>query len=213
MVLGATWCPLNKRVEIFQRIKEIKQKHGLASDFEIKWNKVSSSKTEFYLDIVNYFFDDDDLHFRGLIVPNKTTLDHTAFNQDHDSFYYKMYFDMLKVILDPNSAYNIYIDRKDTRSKQKVQKLEDVLRSSQYDFSKQIVKKVQQVVSNEVAAIQLTDLLTGALSYLHRGLTTSSAKLEIINKIRDRSGYSLIRSTLYLEMKFNLFIWRSRANR
>ncbi|MCL4481865.1 MAG: DUF3800 domain-containing protein, partial [Bacteroidetes bacterium] len=98
---------------------EIKIKHGFKPDFEIKWNKVSKAKTDFYIELINYFFDDDDIHFRALVVPDKKALNHEAFNQDHDTFYYKMYFDLLKVILSPDCAYNIYIDIKDTRSQEK----------------------------------------------------------------------------------------------
>lgn len=78
MVLGGVWCPESKRQEISQRIREIKVKHGLGKDFEIKWTKVSKSKLDFYMDIIDYFFDDDDFHFRGLIVPDKTKLNHDA---------------------------------------------------------------------------------------------------------------------------------------
>jgi len=210
MVLGAIWCPHEKRKEVFSRLREIKTAHGLSEKFEIKWNKVSPAKTAFYLNIINYFFDDDDLHYRALVVPNKKELDHRSFNQDHDTFYYKMYFDLLKVILSPSFSYNIYIDIKDTRSQKKVDKLQDVLRNNQYDFEKRIIKKIQQVNSQEIEILQLTDLLTGAISYLHRGLDGSNAKLKLIEKIKARSGYSLMQSTLFKEDKFNLFIWRSR---
>jgi len=44
MLLGAIWCPDEKRTEIATRIWEIKQKHGLAADFEIKWTKVSQRR-------------------------------------------------------------------------------------------------------------------------------------------------------------------------
>ena len=98
MVLGAVWCPLEKRAEIAGRLREIKQKHGLSADFEVKWTKVGPSKLGFYLDLVDYFFDDDDLHFRGLVIPDKSLLDHGAFGQSHDDWYYKMYFTMLKTI-------------------------------------------------------------------------------------------------------------------
>ena len=40
MVLGAVWCPLDKRHEIVCRLREIKQKHGLAPDFEVKWTPI-----------------------------------------------------------------------------------------------------------------------------------------------------------------------------
>ena len=218
MALGAVYCPSSKKSEIFQRIKDIKAKHNLIprkkrrendnrAYYEIKWNKISKRKIGFYKELVDFFFDDDDLHFRVLIVPDKSKLDYTSFGHTHDTFYYKMYFNMLKSILNPEKRHNIFIDIKDTRSREKVHKLEEVLRSDKYDYSKQIIKKIQQVRSHEVELIQLADLFTGALSYLHRGLTTSKAKLELIEHIRNRSRYSLVKSTLIRERKFNIFIW------
>jgi hypothetical protein len=214
MVFGALWCPISKRHEAFKRIREIKVEHGLKPNFEIKWNKVSPAKVDFYHHLIDYFFDDDDLNFRALIVPDKTVLDHDSFNQDHDTFYYKMYFDLLKVILSPDCAYNIYIDIKDTRSQQKVEELHNVLRNSHYDYHDQIIKKIQQVHSHEVELLQITDLLTGAIGYLHRGLQENSAKVKLIERIRERSGYSLQKSTLYKEDKVNIFVWKhtNKAN-
>ncbi|MGF2412238.1 DUF3800 domain-containing protein [Ferruginibacter sp.] len=211
MVLGAVWCPMNKRQEIFERIREIKETHKLSKTFEIKWHKVSKSKEDFYLDLISYFFDDDDLHFRALIVPDKNALDHKAFNQDHDTFYYKMYFDLLKVILSPQCAYNIYIDIKDSKSQEKVIHLQQVLRNDQYDYHNQIIRKVQQVHSHEVELLQITDLLVGAIGYLHRGLSKNEGKMRLIERIRSRSGYSLLKSTLYKEDKMNIFIWKPRT--
>lgn len=211
MALGAVWCPISKRHEAFKRIREIKVENGFNPDFEIKWNKVSPAKADFYLKLIDYFFDDTDLHFRALVVPDKTELDHNAFNQDHDTFYYKMYFDLLKVILTPDCAYNIYIDIKDTRSQNKVDDLKRVLRNNHYDYHNQIIKKVQQVHSHEVELLQITDLLVGAIGYLHRGLNENLAKVRLIERIKERSGYSLLRSTLYKEDKMNVFIWKPRV--
>jgi hypothetical protein len=210
MVLGSIWVSKDQSSAINTRIREIKIKHSLKSDFEIKWHKVGDKKISFYEDLIDYFFDDDHLHYRALVIPDKSKLNHSLHNQTHDDFYYKMYFDLLKVILDPECAYNIYLDIKDTRSQQKVLKLQDVLRNSHYDFSKQIIKKIQQVHSHEIEILQITDLLTGALSYLHRGLNTSSAKLKLIERIKERSKYSLMHSTLYRESKMNIFIWKAR---
>lgn len=207
MVLGAIWCPLGKTREIAVRIREIKARHGLAPDFEIKWTKVSPAQLRFYLDVMDYFFDDDDLHFRALIVPDKSTLDHKAFGQTHDDWYYKMYFDMLKILLRPDARYRIYLDIKDTRGATKVARLHDVLCNNMYDFSRQIIERVQTVRSHEVEMIQLADLLIGTVSYVNRGLSTSSAKLALVERMRQRSGYDLTRTTLYLESKVNLFRW------
>ena len=209
MVLGAMWCPKEKKEEIFTRIREIKVEHGLAKDFEIKWNKVSISKVDFYQNLIDYFFDDDDIYFRVLVIPDKTLLEHNLFSQTHDEFYYKMYFDLLKVILSPDDLYNIYIDIKDTRGASKVNKLSEVLRNSRYDYEAKIIKKVQQVASHEVELLQLADLFIGAVGYVNRGLSTSEAKLKLIRRIQSRSGYSLMQTTLLRETKTNIFIWKS----
>ena len=218
MVIGAVYCPIEKKEEIFERLYSFKVKHNLIPKnkkndkdnrpyYELKWNKVSKSKIEYYKDVINYFFDDDDLQFRVLVVSNKTDIDYKKFNHTHDTFYYKMYFGMLKAILNPENSHHIYIDIKDTKSKEKVHKLEQVLRNDKYDYSKEIIKKVQQVRSHEVEILQLADLLVGATAYVNRGLANSKAKNELINLIKHRSKYSLTKSTLLKERKFNVFIW------
>lgn len=218
MVIGAVYCPIEKKEEIFERLYSFKLKHNLIPKnkkndkdnrpyYELKWNKVSKSKIEYYKDVINYFFDDDDLQFRVLVVSNKSEIDYEKFNHTHDTFYYKMYFGMLKAILNPENSHHIYIDIKDTKSKEKVHKLEQVLRNDKYDYSKEIIKKVQQVRSHEVEILQLADLLVGATAYVNRGLANSKAKNELINLIKHRSKYSLTKSTLLKERKFNVFIW------
>lgn len=209
MVLGAVWCPRDKARDISVRIREIKSEHGLPGSFEVKWVKVSPGKVQFYLDMVNHFFEEDDLHFRALIVPDKSLLRHDDFKQTHDEWYYKMYFDMLKIILRPDARYRIYIDIKDTRGGEKVAKLEDVLRNNMYDFSRDILQGVQIVRSEEIQIMQLADLLIGSVSYANRGLTSSSAKLALVGRIKERSSYSLLRTTLFREDKINLFIWHA----
>jgi len=210
MVLGAVWCPLEKTREISARIREIKTEHGLKPDFEIKWTKVSPARLHFYTEVVNYFFDNGDLHFRALIVPDKSKLQHAAHHQTHDDWYYKMYFDMLKVIISPNDHYRIYLDIKDTRSAVKISRLHDVLSNNMYDFDRTIIERVQTVRSHEIEALQLADLLIGAVAYVNQGLESSQAKMALAERMRERSGYGLTRTTLLRENKVNLFRWHAR---
>ena len=207
MVLGAIWCAEGKKREILDRIKEIKLRHEMPSTFEFKWTKVGPSKLRMYLDLIDYFFDDDDLHFRCLVIPDKSKIDHARFSQRHDDWYYKMYFNMLKVILKPTAAYRIYLDIKDTRSKPKAKKLHDVLCHNAYDFSKNVIQNVQHVRSHEVALGQLADILIGSMSYRFRNKQDSAAKRYLVDRIAKRSGYSLDKNTLYKEEKFNILIW------
>lgn len=212
MLLGAIWCPYILKNMVFREIREIKKKHGLSPRCELKWNAVSPSKIAYYQDVLRYFFENPDLHFRVLIVPDKSILRHEDFAQTHDQFYYKMYFDLLKVIISPQHAYNIYLDIKDTHGAKKIEKLHHALSSNQYDFNHQIVQSIQQVNSHDVELVELADFLTGAVSYAYRELSTSEAKVSLVKAIKQYTGYSLKKSTLYREDKFNIFIWKGRVN-
>jgi hypothetical protein len=209
MVLGTVWCLKDKAREIAVRLREIKVAHGLSPHFEIKWTKVSPAKIDFYTDVVDYFFDDDDLHFRAWIA-HKVELRHEDFGQTHDDWYYKMMFGLLEPLLTPEARFRVYLDKKDTRSAGKVAKMHDVLCNNLYDFNRAIVEHVQVVESHAVEQLQVADLLLGAVGYISRGLNSSSAKNALISRIKKRSCYSLIRPTLLRESKFNLFIWRGQ---
>lgn len=211
MVLGAVWCPVDKSREIAVRLREIKAAHGLPVDFEVKWSKVSPAKLSFYRDYLDYFFDDDDLHFRGWVA-DKSGLRHEAFGQSHDDWYYKMLFGLLEPVIRPDARYRIYLDKKDTRSARKIEKLHDVLCNNLYDFDRKIVERLQVVESHAVEGLQLADLLLGSVSYINRGLSGNAGKDALIARIRERTGYSLTRPTLLRESKFNLFLWRGRVN-
>lgn len=211
MVLGAIWCPKSKVKEINKRIAEIKARNSVTANSELKWTKVSPVKEQLYLDIVDYFFDDDDLHFRCLVVPDKSILEHEKFNQTHDEWYYKMYFNMLKVVFQPKDCYEVYIDIKDTNSNKKSKKLHEVCCNSVYDFSGRIIKKIQPIRSHEVQLMQMVDILIGAVAYQNRifpeGFIKSKPKQNIISRIKEKSGYQLTKTTLYREEKVNIFIW------
>ena len=212
MVLGGVLCPLAKRRRITDDLRIIKARHNIPLDFEIKWVKVSPAKLTFYKEVVRYFFTNPDLNFRALIVPDKKSLDHERFNQTHDDWYYKMYFEMLKAVLNPTQyTYNIYIDYKDTNGPEKVKMLHKVLSYNNYDFSMETIKKIQLVRSDELELLPLADLLIGTICYANRGLKISPAKVALVEEVRRLSNLSLTRTTMLGERKFNLFKWE--ANR
>ncbi len=206
MVLGATWCKSSVVSDISERIKELKKRHGLPTNVEIKWTKLSPSKRALYLDLIDYFFDDDDLHFRGVLIPDKAVLARNP-AQSHDHWYYQMCFRMIEPIIDPTHRYRIYLDIKDSRSEQKRRALEEVLRLSRQDPHGRIIEHVQQIRSHESAVMQLTDILAGAISHHNRGLIANPAKREVIQRIQRRSGWTLSTSTWLREPKISLLRW------
>jgi hypothetical protein len=101
------------------------------------------------------------------------------------------------------------LDIKDTRGAQKAAKLHEVLCNDRYDFSRQVIERLQLVHSHEIEQLQLADLLIGAIGYLNRGLHENTAKLALIERMQHRSGYDLTRSTLLREEKMNIFRWHA----
>ncbi|MBF6990942.1 DUF3800 domain-containing protein [Cupriavidus sp. IK-TO18] len=208
MVLGVLSCPDDRRKVVGRRIKALKAKHGISPSVEVKWGSVSPKKLQLYLDLVDLFFDSTELSFRAIVVPDKKQLNHAGFNQTHDEFYYKMWYQTLVPLLSRTRQFQIYLDKKDTRSEGRARKLCEVLCNSQLDFTGEIISRVQHVHSHEVPLFQLADLLIGAVSYVNRGLSTSDAKLEVIKRIRERSALTLKQTTLLREEKLNLLVWR-----
>jgi len=211
MVLGALWCPADHRKALARKVKALKAEHGLASGFEIKWVKVSPGKQPFYQALLELFFDEPLLHFRGLVVPNKTALNHGRFKQSHDEFYYKQWYTLLNRLIDPEKRYRIFLDTKDTQGRKKVAKLHEVLSNANYDFDRSIIESIELVQSHDVLLLQLADVLIGALSYSHRDLHDSSAKQALVAYLRHRSGLSLVQSSLWKAEKFNLLIWEAQS--
>jgi hypothetical protein len=214
MLLGALWVPQHQVERLNKELQDIKEQFKARG--EIKWAKVSSSRLNFFKKIVEWFFSNDDLHFRGFVVSNKKLLNHSIFNQNsHDDFYYKMYFSLLNKILSPENAYNVYFDIKDTRSRFKLQKLRDILSNDKYDFTGQMINQMQHVHSENTPLLQITDLLLGAINYKHTGLRTSEAKLAVLQLIEQylkqkKILTDLTASTPLRQNKFNLFVWTPR---
>lgn len=215
MVLGAMWCPQALRKEIYDDIRRIKIAHGLDSRFEIKWTKVSASKARFYLDLINYFFNKNQLSYRCVVATGKKQLNHELFNKgDYGLWYYKMYFCLLDPLISPDNEYRIFIDIKDTKGGPKVAKLKEVLCNNIYDFNQEVITDIRQINSKESDILQLADLLNGAMTYYHRGLYLNGinkGKKNIIDSLFGKHNVNISRTTSRYEPKFNIFIWKPRG--
>ncbi len=211
MVLGGIACSEDDKQSVFEHIKNLKKEHGLKHFSEAKWTKVSHAKIDAYEALINYFFDNEALSFRAVII-DKGCLDHQRFDHSHDQFYYKMYWQMLEWFIDPKNCYHLYLDIKDTQGYLKVKKLHEVLCNSHHDFDRNVIEKIQEIRSHESSVMQLTDLLVGAISFANRYPSggKSAAKQKIVDLIKNRSGLSLLQSTSLGARKFNLFQWEGK---
>lgn len=215
MVLGAISCLREEKQQIFDDIRNIKKKYNVSTWNEIKWTKVSLSKIDMYKELIDYFFDNESLSFRALIAKNKSQLDHKKYNNgDYNIWYYKMYFTLLNPLIEYDSYYNIFIDIKDTNGGPRVRQLRKVLCNNIYDLKEEVIKGIYQINSKESEILQLTDLLIGCLSYVHRGLykgNKSNGKEILINYLIEKSNIDLYKKTSKHEAKFNLFIWNPKG--
>ncbi len=215
MAIGAIWCPQERVRELTEQLRAVKMRHGLGKLFELKWIKVSAHKSALYLDLLDVFFACEDLHFRGAVVPDKQAFfayhKEDSLGGEHDEAYYRLYFDMLKVVFEPRARYNIYLDAKDTRGRWKLGGLrETLLQNDFYEVPEQLLGNVQEIRSHESDLLQLADLILGALTFVNRGfdqVASNAGKRAFVEHLRHKSGYSLQKSTLHGETKLNLWVW------
>lgn len=196
MILSYISTPYPQLKAHNQRIREIKMKHFYKG--EMKWSSISKSQYPFYNEIIEYFFMNN-IQFRAIVI-DKSQMNHEARNQDHNTFYDKMYYQLLNKKIYPENTYNIYIDIKDTNSYIKARSLKKYLERDYYN-----IRNLQVIRSYESELMQLTDVLMGAINYKLRGLNKVTAKNNIIEKIERACRKPLDQPTYMGEPKFNLF--------
>src|SRR5699024_2148771 len=180
-----------------EKIRQLKDKHNFYE--EIKWSNISHSQYHFYTELIYYFFATD-LKYRDIVIDNEQ-VDNDRFDQNYQTFYYKMYYQLLNHKMDMQYAYNIYLDIKDTLSALKVRKLRDILK---LEYS--AIRNLQNIHSHESLLMQLTDVIMGAIAYeLNFDDKQVIAKQKLIKKIQDHSSFPLTGSTPKSSDKFNLF--------
>jgi len=200
VAIGGLWYPEEYRPILKRRLREIKGQYTVGG--EIKWQKVSPRYLSCYKEVLDYFFQTEQLRFRCIIVET-AKVDHIRFNNaDGELGFYKFYYQMLnKWILDFN-AYTIFTDLKVNRNGNRLKDLKRVLERS--NLTSQI-KDVQGLPSEQVAGIQLADLLTGMVNAKFNAKNTSAAKLELIRYTEEKYLGRSIAPTYKWEEKLNIF--------
>ena len=220
MVLGTVSCPGNRKKDVYKDIRGIKQKHGFKDSFEIKWIKVSDAKIDFYIELIQYFINNDDLWFRSIVSNRKTMTNITPYGNTYDDVYNKLYHYTFLPILNniakeynDDVNFNIYVDIKDTLGGKRLELLKSSLTSQRFYQNNIYIKKMAQINSKKSEILQLADLLIGAVSYYNRYLSTnhktgkdqySEAKIRIIEELLE-ARYCLEGGSRYSENKFNVF--------
>ncbi|WP_239728018.1 MULTISPECIES: DUF3800 domain-containing protein [unclassified Mammaliicoccus] len=206
MILGALTVPEFAKESVYEHIKLLKKDMNISKHREIKWTKVSMGEIDYYKRLIDFFFDNELLTFRAVVLPDKSLLNHDAFERTHDDFYYIMYYYLIRKYMNTKESISVYIDIKDTQSSEKVRKLHQILGYYGRKNNSKEIKKIQHIRSHENSILQLADLLIGAVGYKNRGLKTSKGKLELVNYIERKFQTSLSRTSQFSEEKLNIFI-------
>lgn len=218
MCIGYTKLASHNYEDYKDGIKRIKLKHK--SPTEIKWNRLSLSRLDLYKELIDFFFENE-IQFRAILVKNKDELNHEKYNKgDHNSFYYTLVFLLLKNpwVNHNNAEHHVILDIKDTRGKQRLNKLETRL-SQEYRRRYNLTSPFrffQHIRSDENEFLQLADMFIGAITFkarkLHKLTSSSPVKIAIVKYLEIKSGYVLHDGTNPLEDKFNIFDFQIQSN-
>lgn len=204
MCIGYIKVPEMAYVQLREKFVTLKKEYQ--TPVEIKWNKFSNSRLPLYKALTDFFFENP-LEFRCVLVKYKDRLNHKDFNRgSHDNFYYKLIYYLLRPN-PPGVNYRVFLDIKDTRGKEKLNKIHEVFENYHHGDSPFI--HFQHIRSHDNVFIQLADFFIGAITYKTRTKSDEKLKhagrLEYINYLEEKSGFTLDEGTAPWETKFNIF--------
>ena len=202
LLIGGLKLLAKHRESIKESIKNLRKKYNIYS--EIKWNKVSRNKIEFYKELIDIFFlFKDNLRFRCIAVEAKKMDVEHFHDNDAELGFYKFYYQLLNHwILDYNN-YKIFTDLKTNREKNRLNILNSILNNTHL-FS--YISSIQALPSHQVVLLQLTDLLLGlAGARLNNSCDKNSSKMELL-KYFEKKLKQKIKATPKDELKYNVFV-------
>lgn len=209
IVLGGIWVNKEYREEIKKSIKSLQIKHNVYG--EMKWKNVSDSKIDFYNEIIELFFklDSNKISFRSIVI-DSTKLNIQKYHENsHELGFYKFYYQLLQHWIEKENQYNIFLDFRKDKSKNRVYEMKNIINNS---LKNEVVKNIQFINSKESILIQLEDIIMGAVGYKYNyGYDgKSKAKNQLIETIEK---YNVIKETEREESKFNIFKIKLRGGK
>ena len=208
MCVGYIKINLAKREELSEKIKQLKIKHHTPT--ELKWNTVSHSRMLFYKELIDFFFENE-ITFRALLIKRKELINNSQYNDsNHNIFYYKSMFYLLRTNTAHNEQSRVFFDIKDYWGKERLITLSKVL-GRVYGADRFL--SFQDIRSHENQLIQLCDFFIGAIVYKARNdiQKNSKVKISIVEYIESKLGYNIDEGTPPWETKFDVFDFQLKS--
>lgn len=199
-VIGSLWLESQRRDTFKQAIHDLRNLHRVGGEF--KWQKVSPSREQFYISLVDWFINQGlDLRFRCVLIQHNQ-VDWALHEGDKELGFYKFYYQMLHHWVGDFNRYAIFCDFKSNRLRSRLETLRQCLDRANLTSE---IAQVQAVRSEESVLIQLADVLTGAVSSkMNATLVPGSTKAALVTHLESRMGMS-IQATGSDVQKFNVF--------
>ena len=210
LLMGLLSAPAELARDFNRELSNLWKTHGLPQHFEAKWTKVSNGKIDFYRALIEWFFAQEPLAFRATVLPDKQTLYAALPEDSRDHLYYRLYYQLLRSAVEPENRYRAFLDLKDTRGREKISQLKEILTADADDAS--AIQSLQHIHSHEVRLAQLNDLLLGAVGFARRPRTESDspAKLALVKLIGEKAGFPLAEDSPPGSQKLILSTWHDK---
>lgn len=203
-VIGGLWIQREFRDAISKDLSALKKKAGVGA--ELKWSRVSLKKLVAYKEISDYFWNNQHINYRAIIV-DQISVDYSKFHDgDKELGFYKFYYEMLEKWLHTDNDYNILLDFKNNSDLKRLPKLYSVLRN--FGQPRAIsISNLTSIDSSQSNIAQLCDILTGAVAADANGTEVGTPKADMIRHLVQSRNVSPLsapsRSPAF--SKFNIF--------
>ena len=199
--IGGIVIDRKNRVEIKNKINELKGKYDINTKTELKWNRVTKNYLDLYKKMIDIYIDYD-ISFRAICI-DSSKINLKYHNDNAELGFYKLYYQLLNNWLSPKLKYTIYTDIKTYSDPNVLNDLKRCLNNKEHPNS---VERIYAIDSHESVFLQLEDILMGATSYkMNFGNNgNSEIKLELISYLESKLGHEL-KPTDRNATKFNLF--------
>lgn len=193
LVLGCLVADAKRVHTVKKALEDVRSAHNTFG--EVKWQKVSRSKLDFYKAYVDVFFDmaaTDVLHFHTLVLQCNTIDDDQFNNGDSDIGFNKLIYQLLlhRCGRRYEGPRHVFLDRRPSPTPpDSIRPILNASMSKNGDDSEPF-KRLTFVDSRESFLIQLVDVLIGAIGYRKNGKHNiqgaSPNKIELANYIARR---------------------------
>ena len=199
--IGGIMLKTEDREKLKLNIKELKEKYSVYG--ELKWGNVSENKLDFYLELVDMFFNFNEIYFRTVII-DATEVDNDSYNEsDHELGYYKFYYQLIIHWINARDEYYLFTDYKTNKDKFRLKELKRIVNRA---CNSQCVDVIQAIDSKESLLIQLQNVLMGAVGYKfnYGDDGNSLSKKKVIRRIEKYLEHEIMTTSKSFK-KFNIF--------